>query len=145
MKHQSLNIYDFFLVVFVVFIVGCKSGNPQKEENTDAFLESDGAAKPVFAFVEHDLGNLKRGEEAGARFRFKNEGTSPLLIEKVKTGCGCTVAKYTRKPIKPGDAGFVEVIFDSTGKSGMQFQQVSVYFKGLDRPIQLSLVAKVTD
>lgn len=145
MKHQSFGVAGEILVVIVLFfMVSCKSGNTTKEGN-NFFLEGDGAGKPVFAFVEHDLGKLKRGEEAGARFRFKNEGAAPLFIEKVKTGCGCTVAKYTRKPVMPGDAGFVEVIFNSAGKSGIQFQQVSVYFGGLEKPILLSLVAQVTD
>jgi hypothetical protein len=33
----------------------------------------------------------------------KNKGKKPLLIQSVKTSCGCTVAKYDKKPIPQGE------------------------------------------
>ncbi|MDI3520523.1 MAG: hypothetical protein PWQ17_832 [Anaerophaga sp.] len=100
--------------------------------------------EPVFSVTEHDFGTIQPGQEVGARFGFENKGASSLIIERVVTGCGCTVAKYTEKPVKPGESGFVEVIFDTRGKRGAQFQQVSVYFQGTKKPVRLSLVAQVT-
>ena len=45
-------------------------------------------------------------------FKFKNVGKAKLVINYVNTSCGCTVAEYTRKPIKPGKKGIVTVTYD---------------------------------
>ncbi|MGQ1891963.1 DUF1573 domain-containing protein [Thermophagus sp. OGC60D27] len=150
MKHLSLRLVNVLMLVGgVLLLTGCFGPNESKQNRSDVenalSNREEQLGKPVFGTVERNLGTLKRGEEAGARFGFKNVGEAPLVITKVQTGCGCTVAKYTQKPVMPGDSGFVEVIFDSTGKYGAQFQQVSVYFKGLKSPILLSLVAQVTN
>ena len=150
MKCLSLKFTSIVFLVAIVFLfTGCVNGNKAKLKHVEvenfSSLEEEGRGNPVFAVVEHDLGILKQGEEAGARFGFKNEGEESLVIIRVQTGCGCTIAEYTREPVKPGDSGFVEVIFNSTGKYGAQFQQVSVYFKDRKNPVRLSLLSQVTD
>jgi len=36
-------------------------------------------------------------------FNMKNIGEFPLIIQSVKTSCGCTAAKYDKKPVPPGE------------------------------------------
>lgn len=138
-----------FLFVCCIFAFGC-SGQQKQNKSIDeiedySVTENRGeGGEPVFPVTEHDFGTIERGEEVGARFGFENKGHSPLIIERVVTGCGCTVAKYSEKPVKPASSGFVEVVFDSGGKSGAQFQQVSVYFQSIKKPVRLTLIAQVT-
>ena len=45
----------------------------------------------------------------------------------VKPSCGCTSPDWSKEEIAPGKEGFIEIIFNSAGKSGMQRKNVSVY------------------
>lgn len=75
-------------------------------------------ADPPLRFDElrHDFGTIR--EEAGPvshTFRFRNVSGRPLVIERVLTTCGCTVAAYDRRPVLPGDEGELTVRFDPRG------------------------------
>ncbi|MEN2993133.1 MAG: DUF1573 domain-containing protein [Bacteroidia bacterium] len=84
-------------------------------------------AKIRFDKMEHDFGTIREGEMVRYRFRVTNPGTVPLVITDVKPSCGCTVPAWTKEPIPPSGEGFVEVVFDSRGRSGMQLKTVTVY------------------
>jgi hypothetical protein len=83
---------------------------------------------PVIAFEKdyHDFGRLVNGEKVTFGFKFKNTGETDLVISQVKTGCGCTVPKFPKEPIKPGEGGLIQVSFDSTGRNGVQNQAITV-------------------
>jgi len=36
-------------------------------------------------------------------FKLKNTGEFPFIIQSVKTSCGCTAAKYDKKPVPQGE------------------------------------------
>lgn len=139
--------YFIFTAVMLLFFLmpGCgSSGNNNKLSGEGK--ESSSAqfgGNPEFEVTEHDFGVIAPGDEVGARFGFKNTGNDPLLIERVATGCGCTVAQYSEKPLKPGESGFVEIVFDSRGKYGSQFQEARVFFRGHKKPARLSIFAEV--
>ncbi len=48
-------------------------------------------------------------------FRFINVHTEAVVIEQVKTTCGCTVAAYTKRPIRPQERGTIQVTFNPQG------------------------------
>jgi hypothetical protein len=139
--------YFLFTAGWVLFLLttGCSSsGNDKNTSGTDIEVSSQQfGGNPDFELTEHDFGDIAPGDEVGARFGFKNTGDGLLLIERVITGCGCTVAQYSEKPLKPGESGFVEIIFDSRGKRGAQFQDVRVFFRGHKKPARLSIIAEV--
>ena len=93
-------------------------------------------AKIEFDKMEHDFGKIREGEKVQYRFKVKNPGTVPLRLTDVKPSCGCTVPNWTKEPIPPGGEGFVEVIFDSQGRSGEQMKTVTV-FANTDPPSHL--------
>lgn len=76
--------------------------------------------------AEHDFGEIKSGETVRHTYRFKNTGDQPLHLTRVKASCGCTTPSYSRDPIAPGEEGFIEVAFNSTGKRGTQRKTVVV-------------------
>jgi hypothetical protein len=143
------NKIKYFLSIAGVFLlllmIGCSfSGEDKKEAESENEISADPfGGDPDFELLEHHFGTIAPGEEVGARFGFKNSGDELLLIERVITGCGCTVAQYTEKPLKPGESGFVEIIFDSRGKRGSQFQEARVFFRGHKKPALLSIFAEV--
>ncbi|AKD02893.1 DUF1573 domain-containing protein [Pontibacter korlensis] len=83
---------------------------------------------PVMTFqqTEYDFGSIKQGETVEHTFEFTNTGSTPLVIESATATCGCTAPDWTRKPVAPGEKGFVQVKFNSTGKIGQQQPTVTI-------------------
>ncbi len=73
-----------------------------------------------------DLGNLKQGEVASHTYRFKNTGTVPLKLTRVKPSCGCTTPEYSKEEVAPGEEGFIKVNFNTAGKTGAQRKAITV-------------------
>ncbi|GIV25146.1 MAG: hypothetical protein KatS3mg026_0838 [Bacteroidia bacterium] len=117
-----------------------QEGTPSGEKSAAVSPTGTQAAEPVakieFDKVEHDFGKIREGEKVSYRFKVKNPGTVPLRITDVKPSCGCTAPAWTKEPIPPGGEGFVEVVFDSQGRSGEQLKTVTV-FANTDPPSHL--------
>lgn len=80
----------------------------------------------------HNFGEIVAGEKVEYSFKFTNTGTSPLVIEDAISSCGCTVPEWPKEPIKPGQSGYMKVIFDSHGKSGYTEKEISVKINNND-------------
>jgi len=64
------------------------------------------------------------------RFAFTNSGRGPIVITRVETSCGCTVADYDRRPIGPGEGGDIVVAYNPHGRAGTLVQTILVYTSG---------------
>ncbi len=76
--------------------------------------------------MSFDFGNIKHGQKVEHEFKFKNTGKSTLKIYKSQTSCGCTIGEMKKREFEPEEASSVKVIFDSTGKSGVINQTVTL-------------------
>lgn len=83
---------------------------------------------PAFKFEKEvfDFGEIKEGEKVSYDFKFTNTGNAPLIITSATATCGCTVPEYPKEPVASGAEGVIRVIFNSTGKPGMQSKVVSI-------------------
>ena len=80
----------------------------------------------TFTAYEHDFGTMEEGESRTHLFEFVNSGSEPLILDKCKGSCGCTVPKCPREPIAPGAKGQIEVKFNSKGKKNAQTKRVTI-------------------
>ncbi|MDT0642452.1 DUF1573 domain-containing protein [Zunongwangia sp. F363] len=83
-------------------------------------------AKMEFKSETIDYGTIKRGSDGVRVFEFTNTGDEPLVIEDVKSSCGCTIPKKPGNPILPGETGKIEVKYD-TKRVGPIRKTVTVY------------------
>ena len=60
----------------------------------------------------------EHADKVEAQFEFTNTGDAPLILTKVKPGCGCTTADYTKDSVQPGAKGFIRIYFHPRGYSG---------------------------
>jgi hypothetical protein len=97
-----------------------------------------------FEKTEHNLGNILQGEKVGYNFLFTNVGDASLVIMDASASCGCTVPRYSRKPIPPGGDGSVEVVFDSSGRMGRQTKTVTLKTNGKNKVVHLTIKANIT-
>ena len=70
--------------------------------------------------------SLIDGEKVTFSFRFTNSGDKPLIISNAKGSCGCTVPNYPKEPIAPGNSSYIDVTFDSKGRTGKQSKAVTI-------------------
>ena len=79
-----------------------------------------------FAKEEYDYGKVNSGEKVTYKFKFTNTGSEPLELTNVKASCGCTTPSYSTAPVAPGEEGYIDVEFDTTGKRGIQSKTITV-------------------
>lgn len=114
------------MLILSLVITGCgrsahKEGPAYKSQSVDT-----GKAIIEFTEYEHNFGKVKEGEKVACIFSFRNTGTKDLVISRATTSCGCTVPKYDTKPITHGNTGSLEVVFDTSGRNGVQTKTISV-------------------
>ncbi len=91
-----------------------------------------------------DLGIVREGGVYEFRYLLKNEGTAPLIIERVQSTCGCTVAKVDDRNIAPGASVTLHASFDSKRRVGKISKYITVKTNDPQTPItQLSFQAVV--
>ncbi|MFZ6052539.1 DUF1573 domain-containing protein [Halocola ammonii] len=97
-----------------------------------------------FDEYNHDFGTINEGDSPEHVFTFTNTGDNPLILEKCKGSCGCTVPNCPKNPIAPGEKGEIKVVFNSKGKKNSQTKKVTV--TGNTDPVQtiLTIKAQVT-
>lgn len=97
----------------------------------------------VFDQDLHDFGRLSAGENISYSFHFVNKGEADLIISQCDATCGCTVADFPRGRIAPGKDGYITVTFKSAGKSGQQYQEVTVVTNSQPARTKLKITAQV--
>ncbi len=123
--YKNLVIYITFLFFLMIFALSCT--NHQNDKVTKAsVIKEKGFPAIKFDTTYHDFGTLIQGEKASFSFKFRNTGTSSLIIKDAFSTCGCTVPNFSDEPISPGEEGKIEVLFDSEGKRGLQYKTVTL-------------------
>jgi len=105
-NHYLLSFIFLFVTTFAIAQQGTPDINIAPTPKTELTFQSD-----VF-----NWGELDEGEIVQNVFTFTNTGNEPLLISNVKGSCGCTVPRWPREPIMPGETADLLVQFNSKGK-----------------------------
>lgn len=92
---------------------------------------------------KHDFGKLKEGEIVSHTFKFKNIGEYPLFISDVQASCGCTVPKFSREPVMPGDDGTITLEFNTQGRKGKNHKSAIIYSNANREKVSVSFDAEV--
>ena len=101
-------------------------------------------AKIEFKSETIDYGEIMKGSDGLRVFQFTNVGDAPLVIEDVKSSCGCTVPKKPEEPIMPGKTGEIEVKYD-TKRVGPIRKTVTVYSNAVEPTKALKIKGLVKD
>jgi len=97
----------------------------------------------TFKNMSHNFGDILENQKVETTFEFTNTGKVDLLISNCAAMCGCTVPKWPREPIKPGEKGSIKVVFDSAGRSGVNKKIVTVYANIESKTLELKFTANV--
>ncbi|MEL7587399.1 MAG: DUF1573 domain-containing protein [Prolixibacteraceae bacterium] len=131
----------FPAIVTLMFLYGCTG-----TKNRDAGQHEKNTGTATVAFQEefHNFGSLVAGEVAVYSFALNNTGTTALIIQKAETDCGCVTIDYPDTAIKPGETGYLDVTFNSSGETGKIYKEIIVTTNAAgEKEVKLSITAQV--
>lgn len=107
---------------------GADSVGTDSVSNSASAQGSEAGSLPEIKFdePEFDFGRITQGERVSHSFTFTNTGSENLIISGASGSCGCTVPEWPQQPLRPGEKGKIDVIFNSEGKSGLQEKTITV-------------------
>lgn len=101
--------------------------------NTAPIDPSKGACVQWLTPREYDFGDMRQNVPGHCVFSFKNTGNAPIMLQTVRTTCGCTAAKWSEGAIPPNGEGFVTVEYDAY-KTGSFKKKIRVFFDCQRKP-----------
>jgi hypothetical protein len=108
-----------FILTFTLVFTNCTQNVEYNDENYSHLIDLENPPVITFEEEKYEFGKIIEGELVEHKFNFTNTGKGVLIISEVNASCGCTVPKnWPRGPIKPGEGGTIEVVFNSEGKVG---------------------------
>jgi len=112
----------------------------------DGMSQKEKDKLPVIKFerTSYDFGEVVQGEKLKYAFKFKNTGKSNLIIFSSEATCGCTTSTPPKAPIRPGETGEIEVVFDSKSQNGKVVKRILVGANTYPAETILTLKANVT-
>ncbi len=131
---MNVNPKISLIVVFTALYIQAVA---QQEKDTLSFAQIE------FDVSSHNFGDLIQGEKAEFEFKFKNAGSTPLILQNVLTTCGCTVPDWPKDPILPSAEGVIRVVFDSKARIGRQNKLITIRSNSRDGDFRLSVTAMV--
>ncbi|WP_291964685.1 DUF1573 domain-containing protein [Maribacter sp.] len=113
-------------------------------QSTETKEESIATTTINFAEETFEWGEITQGEKIQNVFYFTNTGEEPLIIINAKGSCGCTVPRFPKEPIAPGQTASLLVQFDSKNKKGLQSKRVTITTNTDPAITYLTIKGKVT-
>ena len=101
--------------------------------------------KVAFEETTYDFGDIGSKKTVSKKFTISNVGNVPLIISRVKPSCGCTVSKYPKEPVLPGESGTITIRFNPKGRKGKQHKIVTVFANTKEGKHQLSFTANIIE
>lgn len=111
MKKLALLILIIFVLWEVVVIT-------QAKESSVPYIRFDHEMQ--------SFGKINQGDKVTRVFKVENVGNADLVIQRVKSTCGCTATSISSETIKPGEMAEIEVVFDSKRYHGTVTKSIYV-------------------
>lgn len=131
----------------MLFLVACtgQNGSERSNKETSETIAQDPYKQAIISFdrLRHDFGTIIEGEMVVCYFEYENNGDGALIITSVDVSCGCTTPDWNDQPLSPGEKESLKIIFDTTGRNGVQQKVVTVYSNASNHAVRLTLTANV--
>ena len=133
-----------------VLVIGNPSMNPlvwelYKQQITGEKAEPPASSTTVLADQQQvELSDLKIGSTTQALFTLRNTGNNPLIIQDIKSTCGCTVPSWDKEPVEPGNSTEIRVEIKPE-ETGYFHKTIDVYCNTKEKVIRLTVQGMVQD
>jgi hypothetical protein len=89
-------------------------------------VQRENAAVISFKTKSHKFSPVKSGERIEYDFEFSNTGKQDLIIRKIKGSSGFITYNLPQQTLKPGESGKIQAVYNTSGRTGMQKQALTV-------------------
>ena len=97
---------NLLLLGFAVIILGsCVNQTEQQAQKTGMEI--------FFEETTHDYGDILIDSDGTYNFEFKNIGKESIIVNKVRSSCGCTVPSWPKEPIETDNSGEIAVKYNN--------------------------------
>ncbi|MEY4926319.1 MAG: hypothetical protein RI894_755 [Bacteroidota bacterium] len=140
----------FFFVLLstkaALWAQGQASVAPSAVETSKAAELPKAAAKHAIEWnvLSHDFGDIPQGHDVTFEFKFTNNTPDSILIDNIRTTCGCTAASWQESAIQPGQTSIVPVQFDAH-EIGYFEKTIKVYLNSVKKPFILIITGEVKE
>jgi hypothetical protein len=146
MKKAILLIATIVLVAFTGYgqISTANQKADAQSENAPAVEEVKNPNAPEISFEKtvHDYGTVPYNGDGKCQFTFTNTGKEPLILTNVRSSCGCTVPKWPREPILPGQSDVIDVEY-KTNRIGKINKTITVQSNANTATVVLRIAGQV--
>ena len=123
-------------IMAIVLLGSCSNQTEQEAKSTGMEI--------FFEETVHDYGDILLDSDGTYYFEFKNIGKEPLIINRVRSTCGCTIPQWPKTPIEPGRSDKIAVKYN-TALEGTFMKSIVVYSSAVNSPVKLMIQGKVVD
>ncbi|HPI07701.1 MAG TPA: DUF1573 domain-containing protein [Saprospiraceae bacterium] len=102
-------------------------GTPRKSHAQTVSPSTDNLTTVSWNRDTLQFGIIEEGAILLDSFLVTNTGTLPYQITHARASCDCTVLRYPKTPIKPGQTASIRIEFDSQGKAGLTQPGIIIY------------------
>lgn len=124
-----------FLLPLIFILYSCSSGNPEKSD-------AENTASIKFENTVHDFGTIPYESDGRCFFEFTNDSDQPLIVNVVRTSCGCTRPEWPEDPVQPGETGKIGITYNTRLKGRFQ-KSITVYSNAENSPVRLIIKGNV--
>ncbi len=94
---------------------------------TAIFAQSPDDINIIFNEETHNFGTITDADgEATTEFTFINLSSSPIILKHVQASCGCTLPRYSAKPVAPNGIGKIFVGYNPEGRPGFFHKPITI-------------------
>ncbi|TVM00276.1 MAG: hypothetical protein CV087_15025 [Candidatus Brocadia sp. WS118] len=121
----AMILFIIHTVVISMLYSGVFAADSVKDANNEIEKMSD---KPKIVFEEqtYNFGKIYIGEIVEHGFKFENQGSGELIVNNVKSSCGCTAALVSKSHLLKDEAGEIQVKFNPGRYVGKVSKSVTV-------------------
>ena len=91
---------------------------------------------------DYEFEQVTHQEPVTCFFRFKNTTDAPILIDNVRTTCGCTAPDWSPAAVEPDSISEIKVVYDAQ-KTGYFKKKIRVFFSHQKRAEILTIAGFV--
>ena len=124
-------------IVFISLLILGACGNPGKDTTKDT-----NDSKIEFESTSFDFGKIAFASDGTCIFRFTNTSMKPLIVNVVRTTCGCTNPEWPKDPVEPGKMGEIKVTYN-TRITGRFQKSITVFCNAVNSPVKLFIKGDV--
>ena len=84
-------------------------------------------------------------KEVKAEFHFTNNSPQPVVIDSVRSSCGCTTTGLGKKTYEAGEKGQVTALFTIGQRRGLQVKGIQVKIHGESEPTILTMITRIPE